>query len=96
MQDYAKQFYRSKVWQHCRDGYARSVGGLCEECLRRGLYHAGEIVHHKQPITPANIHDPAITLSWDNLELVCRDCHSALHRHRQRRYRVDKLGRVIV
>lgn len=96
MQEFAKSFYRSKAWQRCRDGYAKSVGGLCEECLRRGIYQAGEIVHHREPITPDNIGDPAVTLSWDNLELVCRDCHADLHRHREWRYRVDELGRVTV
>lgn len=95
MQEYAKWFYRSKAWQQCRDGYAKSVGGLCEECLKRGIYQPGEIVHHRTPITPDNIRDPAITLSWSNLELVCRDCHGDLHRQRERRYRLDELGRVL-
>lgn len=95
MQDFAKGFYRSKAWQRCRAAYAKSVGGLCEECQRRGLYQPGEIVHHRKPLTPENIHDPAVTLSWDNLELVCRDCHADLHRSgRRRRYKLDDLGRV--
>lgn len=102
MQEFAKSFYRSKAWQHCRDGYAKAAGGLCEECLRRGIYQPGEIVHHRQPITPENIDDPTVTLSWDNLELVCRDCHAELHRgcygrqKRRRRYRLDALGRVTI
>lgn len=95
VQDFAKGFYRSKAWQHCRDGYARSVGGLCERCRSKGLYRAGEIVHHVRPITADNITDPTVTLSWDNLELVCRDCHGELHRRKVRRYRVvDELGHV--
>lgn len=95
MQEFAKGFYRSKAWQQCRDGYARSVGGLCERCLAKGLYRPGEIVHHVKPLTADNIADPQITLSWDNLELVCRDCHGELHRRKARRYRVvDELGHV--
>ena len=70
MQQYAETFYKSFAWQQCRDSYARSVGYLCEECGA-----AGEIVHHIKHITPDNINDPNITLGFDNLQLLCRDCH---------------------
>lgn len=93
MKDYAKRFYKSKQWQECRAAYAKSVGGLCEICLRNGTYKPGEIVHHINHITPDNITDPAVLLSWDNLQLVCRDCHGQLHRS-ERRFVVDDLGRV--
>ncbi len=96
MREFAKEFYRSKTWQRCRDDYGRSKSWLCERCLDKGLYKPGEIVHHKQHLTPDNIGDPSVTLSWDNLQLVCRDCHAELHRNRERRFRVDALGRVTV
>ena len=95
MKDYAKEFYKSTTWQMCRDAYAQQARGLCEICLSRGIYKPGEIVHHKTHITPQNIHDPSITLSFYNLQLVCRDCHADLHRNRQTRFKVDELGRVI-
>lgn len=69
--------------------------GLCEVCLSKGLYRPGEIVHHKTPLTPENIHDPAVTMNWDNLQLLCRDCHAVAHKP-TKRYKVDKLGRIIV
>lgn len=95
MKDYAQSFYKSKTWQDCRAAYFKQARGLCERCLKKGVYKAGEIVHHKKHITPANICDPAITLSFDNLELVCRDCHAELHKERSaKRYSVDKWGRV--
>ena len=93
MQEFAKAFYKSKAWQRTRQAYASSVGGLCEECLRRGLYRPGEIVHHRQALTPENILDPAVSLAWSNLELLCRDCHGAAHGS-PRRYKVDALGRI--
>lgn len=37
------------------------------------------IAHHKEWLTPENIHDPWITLSWDNLEALCHDCHNREH-----------------
>ena len=50
-------------------------------------------MHHKIPLTPENVTDPDITLNWDNLMLLCRDCHAAVHKP-QKRYTVDELGRV--
>ena len=94
MREFAEAFYKSKAWQRCRDAYAKSVGGLCERCLQRGLYVPGEIVHHKIHLTPENISDPNVTLSWDNLELVCRDCHGDEHKKVLKRYTVDEFGRV--
>jgi len=54
----------------------------------------GEIVHHKIHLTPENIHDPKIALNFDNLQLLCRDCHGKIHAKHQKRYKVDALGRV--
>lgn len=94
MQKYAESFYKSKAWQNTREAYAKSVGGLCEDCLERGLVTAGEIVHHVQPITKATIYNPDITLSWGNLRLLCRSCHERVHRRTPRRYTIDELGHV--
>lgn len=95
MKEFAKSFYKSKAWQATRDAYMTSVGGLCEDCLANGLYKAGEIVHHKQALTPDNIDNPLVTLAWDNLKLVCRDCHAKAHGS-LKRYKVDGFGRVFI
>ena len=76
---FAKKFYSSKAWQACRNEYARDRHYLCENCLRKGIYRAGEIVHHKIELDPININNPEITLNFNNLELLCRDCHAAMH-----------------
>ena len=94
--DFAAGFYNSPAWKSTRDEYKRSRGGLCEICYAAGIAKAGVIVHHKTELTPDNITDPEIALSWDNLQLVCRDCHAAIHeRQRNRRYKLDELGRVV-
>lgn len=95
MKEFARTFYKSKAWQNCRKTYAQSVGGLCEQCLKNGIYKAGEIVHHKTALTPDNIKDPDVSLSWDNLELLCRDCHAKAHGS-TKRYKVDEMGRVMM
>lgn len=96
MKDFAAAFYKSRRWQACRAAYLRSVGGLCERCLRKGLYRPAVIVHHKVYITPETIDNPDITLSWSNLEAVCRECHEDEHRGQDRRYIVKDDGSVII
>lgn len=39
----------------------------------------GEIVHHKNYITTSNIYEPEITINFNNLELLCLDCHNKEH-----------------
>lgn len=78
--DFAWAFYHSLPWKNTRKAYYDSVPGhLCEKCLKRGRYTPGQIVHHKVHLTPENIDDPEIALSFDNLELVCRKCHALEH-----------------
>lgn len=90
---FAAQFYKSPAWLACRAAYI-TARPLCEDCLARGIYTPAEIVHHIRPITPENINDPKITLSFDNLRAVCRECHAKEHGARVKRYKLDELGRV--
>ena len=77
--EFARKFYSSKAWQDCRNEYARRKHYLCENCLRRGIYRPGVIVHHMIELDPVNINNPEIALNFDNLELLCRDCHAEVH-----------------
>lgn len=72
--DFALSFYKSKAWQDCRDAFFVSRFGLCERCGKPGM-----IVHHKIKLTPENINSPSVTLNWENLELLCIDCHNREH-----------------
>lgn len=92
--EFAKAFYKSKAWQDCRASYIKSVGGLCERCLAKGLIKPATLVHHKCYIDEQSIHDPSVTLNWDNLEALCQDCHNEEHHASQKRYKVDEFGRV--
>ena len=76
--EFAKGLYNSASWVKTRKAYFNSVYGLCERCQR-----PGEIVHHKIHLTPRNINNPEITLCFDNLELLCRECHEKHHRPRE-------------
>ncbi len=74
MKPWAESFYKGKAWQECRHAYYIYRYGICERCGG-----PGEIVHHKIYLTPKNISDPDITLNFDNLELLCQDCHNKEH-----------------
>ena len=53
----------------------------------------GTEVHHKIHLTADNINDASVTLNWDNLELLCKECHDIAHRS-GRRYSVGPDGKV--
>lgn len=101
--DFAEWFYKSKAWKQTRAAYIIYCGGYCERCRReveqgrRSLDDMKpiKIVHHKVYLTPENINDPTISLSFDNLEGLCDDHHNKEHKEGQRRYRFDKFGNLI-
>ena len=94
MQPWAESFYKSQAWKHMRDLAMKRDAYLCVDCLKAGKVTPAEEVHHIVPLTPDNINDPDISLNLDRLVSVCRECHKARHGARQRRYRVDEMGRV--
>ena len=96
--EFAKQFYSSKAWQDCRNSYAKKAHHLCESCLKKGIYRPGEIVHHKEQVTPQNINNPEILFGFNNLELLCRECHGEEHsqREKNRRYKFGPDGEIIL
>lgn len=73
--DWARSFYNSSSWEACRQAYGESVFWICEDCGA-----PGDICHHVQPLTQANINDPLITMGWDNLRLLCIECHNRVHK----------------
>ena len=103
-EEFARPFYGSKAWKKCRSSYKHYRMGLCERCLARGEINPGVIVHHKIHLTPENIYNRDITLSWDNLELLCRDCHDLEHEvkdslvdaNRSRPKKIEKIKRYFI
>ena len=71
---FARAFYESPAWRRTRAYIFKRDAGLCVRCGAPGV-----IVHHIQPLTPANIDDPSISLNEDNLETLCRACHAIAH-----------------
>lgn len=73
---FAKAFYKSTTWKKCRKSFIAERkaidGGLCQHCQQA----LGYIVDHIVELTPYNINDPAISLSHDNLQYLCLECHN--------------------
>lgn len=87
-QDWAVAFYHSKQWLRNRKLYMERVvdtpSGLvpaymCERCYANGKLTPAKVVHHIVHLTPQNIDDPHIALSFDNFQRLCQDCHAEVH-----------------
>lgn len=71
---YAESFYNNSHWRKVSKAFMQSKNYICERCGK-----PARICHHVKHITPQNIHDPEITMSWDNLECLCQECHTRHH-----------------
>lgn len=89
---WAKAFYNSAAWRDTREAYMVSKHGLCERCGKPGL-----IVHHRKALRPQDMNDPARTLGWSNLELLCHHCHDIEHmaKHNGARCGFDDDGNLL-
>lgn len=67
-------FYKSKQWQRTREAFLSCRHFICERCGKPAT-----IAHHKTYLTAENLSDPSISLSFENLEALCQDCHNAEH-----------------
>lgn len=70
--DWAKPFYRSRLWRIMRARILRRDLFTCEVCGARATE-----VHHEIELTPENIGDPSIALNPNLLHSLCHDCHTA-------------------
>lgn len=70
--------------------------GMCERCFARGEYTPAKVVHHITHVSPENVNDPHITLSFDNFQRLCQDCHAAVHSSQpESRVTFDASGNVV-
>lgn len=101
MSKLTKVFYATQAWKDTRRNYKKSVGGLCERCLAKGIIEPAVIVHHKIPLTVDNVSDLNVSLGWNNLQALCRKCHAEVHdemyaERTGRRYKIDENGKVVI
>lgn len=72
--EFSHAFYYSAVWRRTRKAFIESKNRVCERCG-----DVAEIVHHKKHLSAKNMNNPEITLDWDNLQALCRNCHAEVH-----------------
>lgn len=69
-----RAFYISTAWRKISAAYLSSRNYICERCGQ-----PAKICHHKKWLNGQNVNDPAIALSFDNLEALCISCHTLEH-----------------
>lgn len=79
-----ENFYQSKAWQKCRrhviaDALATEGALYCGRCGKEILDPNDAIVHHKTELNEVTINDTEVAFSPNNLEIVCHQCHNAIH-----------------
>lgn len=86
-----RNFYRSKEWTTFRMMLIQQRGPICSRCKRIVTNSIELIGHHKEELTPENVHDYNISLNPDKVDLVCRDCHDKEHK----RFGYENTGRQV-
>ena len=104
-----KDFYHSKVWNNVRKNIWLKQNLLCNRC-HKPVYVDGisewipkekrriGIVHHKIYLDNSNIYDSDITLSEENLEGLCKECHELEHHQdvsNRKEYMFDDEGNIV-
>ena len=89
------KLYHSKEWKACKKAYMQSMGYLCERCRKKNIEMPAYFCHHKIYVTVENIHDTSITLCFDNLEALCKNCHNKEHFKNDIDYTFDENGDLI-
>jgi len=69
-----------KNWNNISKAY-RQAHPLCELCLSDNRLTAAVLVHHKRKLTDGGTND------YDNLQSLCRACHSRIHAEQGDRFK---------
>ena len=72
-------FYSSSEWENTRMRLMLERGMICEYCHKLIINKFDAIGHHINELSMLNVNDPNVSLNLDNLMLVHRDCHNAIH-----------------
>ena len=104
-QEWAVAFYHSPAWRRNRNNYMQRTLDtpfglippmMCERCYEQGKLKPAKVVHHVIHLNPHNINDPSISLSYDNFQRLCQDCHAAVHTgYEPPRYTFDAEGNIV-
>lgn len=71
--------YKDKRFIKARRIVIQRDKGLCQHCLKEGIYRKGTEVHHIVMLNEKNQHNEVIAFGTDNLILLCKNCHNDAH-----------------
>ena len=77
-------FYKTDAWKMCRRAYKNKVF-YCENCSAKGLMIEGDYVSHKRPLQKAEYYNSDISLNFDNLILLCKECYDKAHKRKDQK-----------
>lgn len=71
-------FYGRKEYLNLAQSCKIKSGGVCARCGK--VFDLNDLrPHHKIELTLENVDNPQIALNPDNIEVLCHDCHNAVH-----------------
>ena len=75
------EIYQSREWRELRVAKYRA-NPLCELCLKEGVVHSAEAIHHIHPIEDSSTKEEMRkwAFMWSNLQSLCRYHHAKVHR----------------
>ncbi len=73
------KFYTSKTWREFRSYIISKNGGICNRCGKIFTDTSKLEVHHIHYLRDEDYNNPTKTLSEDNVEVICHECHNAEH-----------------
>ena len=76
-----QRLLNDKRWKLLRAEVFRRANGLCELCLKEGIYKPGVDVHHIRPVEQAKTVQGMERRAYDpkNCQLLCVACHIKVH-----------------
>lgn len=77
-------FYRSKEWEQLRQQIILErlspAGDTIDEVTGKPIVNKYDVIlHHKIPLTEANVNDYSISLNPDNIQIVSHKTHNTIH-----------------
>ena len=82
--------YNTTEWRKLRESYLKQHP-VCEECLNKGKVTPAEDIHHSISPFKNGECNKALFLDYNNLQALCKQCHSSIHNKEQGHIPVEEV-----
>lgn len=78
-----KKIMSSRRWRQLRAAKL-AANPFCEMHLKQGMQVKATCIHHIKEVESGLSEDECkkLAFSWDNLQSLCKDCHTKVHKER--------------